>query len=707
MRVRTSLTTLVLASLTLTSCGDSGSSTTPPEEDGVTSVGVSPAADTVLVGDAVNFQVTARTRSGATASTSNATWSSSATAVATVDAQGRVTGVAPGTADIRAAVQGVSGSASILVQPRPTATIEVGPAVDTVRVGQQTTFAATPRDDQGAETSDAVIWSSDDLDIATVEAATPVATMRGALAVVTQGVVTGVGSGTTTLRARVGEVEETATIVVEPEPVSSVEVTAPSGLRVGLTLAATATPLTAAGAAVTGCAITWSIADAAVAGVDASGAVSALAAGMTTLTADADCGPAGQAQGSDEVDVDPSRVVAIGTGGDFACALIEDATLGVRDLGDVYCWGQNDHGQVGDGTLTIRPEPTKVVFPGHFGGSPEGADPARRATELVVLGDEHACALDAEGAAWCWGGNANGQLGDGTFVDRATPVAVNTVLRFKALAGGEEFTCGVHLDDQASCWGRNADGQLGNGATIDRSGPQLVNGGHTWSMLRAGEDAACGIATTGTTYCWGDNDAGGIGDGTTVHPRTVPVAVAPPNVGGSPLSFEWLGTSDDMACGLETGTSRAWCWGDNSSGQLGIGVIGGIRTVPVEVSGPNNVFESLSNNGDDDAEAMCGILPSTSDLGGPALCWGYNLSGNLGDGTTINRTVPTALATTEEFIYISPAKRNGCGITTEWRLMCWGEDRAGNLGNGLPLQDDPVPDFVPFPAGAPLSAPGG
>ncbi len=701
-------TAALVAAFALTACGGDSGSTEPPADDPVTSVTVSPAADTVLVGDMVSFQATARTRSGATATGTTTTWSSSQTGVATVDAQGRVTGVAPGTSEIRATAAGVSGTADVVVQPRPVASIEVSPAVDTVRVGQQTTFSATPRDDQGTETNDAVTWTSDDPAVATVEAATPAPRLGASLALVTEGVVTGVAPGTATLRATAGTVEQTTTIVVEAEPVSSVEVTPPSGLRVGLTLAATASPLTAVGAAVAGCTISWAVSDAAVAGVDAAGAVSALAAGTTTLTASADCGPAGQAQGTADINVDPSRVVAVGTGRRFVCALIEDASLGVRDRGDVYCWGANNHGQIGDGTFTDRSVPTRVDFAGHFGGSEEGANPSRRAAEMLVVGDEHACALDEDGAAWCWGDNNNGQIGDGTVVDRTRPVAVSTSLRFKALTAGEEFTCGVHLDDdQASCWGESTDGQLGNGSTLDRLTPVLVLGGHTWSMLRAGEDTICGITTGTETYCWGDNNQGGVGDGTLVAIRALPTLVAPPSAGASRIEFDFIGRAEDQGCGLEAGTGRAWCWGENTFGQLGIGSTGGQRNVPVEVAGPNNVFRALSNGGDDEATTMCGILPSAADFGGPALCWGKNDDGQLGDGTLTLRNVPTALATSEEFLFLTPADSNTCGITSEWRLMCWGEDTRGQLGNGLPLLGNPTPDFVPFPAGAPLSQPGG
>ncbi len=603
------LLTLTLAVLSVNGCGGGSSTTEPPKSDPVATVAVTPALDTIQVGESSSLKAAARTQAGVAASSANVAWSSGNTAVATVDAQGSVKGVSPGTATIRASVGSVSGVATVVVRGQPVSAVSVSPLSTPLRVGRVAQLIATPR--------------------------------------------------------------------------------------------------TASGAEVTGCAIVWVASDGAVVAVSAAGSATALAAGTTAVTATADCGPAGKAQGSLDLKIDPSRIVAVGTGRMFSCALVEDGRLNARDQGAVYCWGANHQGQVGDGSSTDRSSPTKVMFAGAFGGSPDGANPSRRASELLVLGDEHSCALTPDGAAWCWGDNDLGQLGDGTRTDRSIPVSVKGGHKFVALTSGEEFVCGLDAEGLAWCWGQGSDSQLGNGNVADMWVPVAVSGGHSWKFLRAGEDNVCGITTLGETYCWGDNSDGTVGDGTSGVDRAVPTLVLGPTDGAPPLKFSWLGLGNEFVCGLEAGTGAAWCWGSNNRGQLGIGVTGGFRTRPVAVVGPNNVFRSLFDSGDDDAYTACGIAASAAEFGGPAYCWGDNEHGQVGDGGTVNRNAPTLVTSTESFLQILPADYHACGLTTGWRVMCWGSDDRGQLGNGPPSTSILTPAFVPFPAGAPLTAGGG
>ena len=125
---------------------------------------------------------------------------------------------------------------------------------------------------------------------------------------------------------------------------------------------------------------------------------------------------------------------------------------------------------------------------------------------------------------------------------------------------------------------------------------------------------------------------------------------------------------------------------------------------PVAVVGPNNVFRSLFDSGDDDAYTACGFAASATEFGGTAYCWGDNEHGQVGDGGTVNRNVPTLVTSTESFLQILPADYHACGLTTGWRVMCWGSDDRGQLGNGPPSTVILTPAFVPFPAGAPLQA---
>ena len=193
-------------------------------------------------------------------------------------------------------------------------------------------------------------------------------------------------------------------------------------------------------------------------------------------------------------------------------------TCGLITGGTAYCWGYNYYGQIGDGTsgygswYQFRNSPVVVSGGLAFTG--------------LVAGGSHTCGLISGGTAYCWGDNENGQLGDGSGANRTTPVAVSGGLSFTSLVAGDTQTCGVASGDTAHCWGSNYYGQLGDGATDQRTTPVAVSGGRTFTSLVAGEGAShtCGLATSGTAYCWGYNYYGQLGDGTQTD-RTSPVSV--------------------------------------------------------------------------------------------------------------------------------------------------------------------------------------
>jgi len=169
-----------------------------------------------------------------------------------------------------------------------------------------------------------------------------------------------------------------------------------------------------------------------------------------------------------------------------------------------------------------------------------------------------------------------GELGDGTTVERTSPTPVAGGLTFAQLGRvGFYHTCGVTFDGAAYCWGDNTWGQLGDGTTTWEPSPVLVAGGLTFAAVSAGSYHTCGVTSGGAAYCWGGNSAGELGDGTFTQ-RTSPVAVA----GG--LMFATVSAGDSHTCGVTTG-GAAYCWGDNPSGQLGNGTTGGGSLTPERV----------------------------------------------------------------------------------------------------------------------------
>lgn len=243
-------------------------------------------------------------------------------------------------------------------------------------------------------------------------------------------------------------------------------------------------------------------------------------------------------------------------------------TCGVTSDHDMWCWGSNEFGQLGDGTREYRTGLRLVP------------SEARFTTRTISAGDRRTCAVKIDGVAYCWGDNSRGQLGDGTTVDRYSVTAVVGGLQFASISpGSPTHTCGLTTSSAAYCWGSNAYGKLGDGTTADRLVPVAVSGGLTFSALSVGlGNQTCGLTSSGAAYCWGVNDYGQLGDGTTIS-RSTPTRVA----GG--LVFVQLSAGDGHTCGV-TVDGVAYCWGKNSNGQLGDGSATP-RLVPTPVASPH------------------------------------------------------------------------------------------------------------------------
>lgn len=259
-----------------------------------------------------------------------------------------------------------------------------------------------------------------------------------------------------------------------------------------------------------------------------------------------------------------SLVLGVAAGSQHSCVL--------ATFGEVHCWGRNFNGQVGDGTTAPIYSPTRV----------DGALKGQTVTQ-VVAGDFHTCALTDEGQVWCWGRNAAGQLGDGTTSLSATPTRVLGTpigVRFTSIAAGGAHTCATGTDGSAYCWGSNSESQLGNGSTDHGYRPVKVNSkaqGSPIATVTAGRWHTCATHQDGAVTCWGSNSQGQLGDGTTDN------ALLPVSVVGLPTGDPAASVSAGGAhtC-VTTLASRAFCWGANGVGQLGDGSTES-RLTPVEV----------------------------------------------------------------------------------------------------------------------------
>ena len=326
-------------------------------------------------------------------------------------------------------------------------------------------------------------------------------------------------------------------------------------------------------------------------------------------------------------------------------------TCGVTTAGAAYCWGKNDFGQVGDGSNVERDTPVPVA-----GGLTFAS---------VDAGGNHTCGLTTSGVAYCWGRNASdGLLGNGSTASSDVPVPVAGGLTFASISVENTHTCGVTTSGAAYCWGNGFYGNLGNGSTADSDVPVPVAGGLTFASVDAGGFHTCGLTPSGAAYCWGDGFDGALGNGSTTD-SDVPVAVA----GG--LTFASVDAGLRYACGITT-AGVAYCWGTNDRGQVGDGSKVE-RHAPVLVQGSIS-FASISA-GD---EHTCGVVTS-----GPTYCWGSNNDGKLGialPGGSFN--VPTSVFGELEFVSVTAWLFHTCGVTVDNVAYCWGRNSFGQLGLG-------------------------
>ena len=232
---------------------------------------------------------------------------------------------------------------------------------------------------------------------------------------------------------------------------------------------------------------------------------------------------------------------------------------GLTATGAAYCWGENGSGQLGTTAEAC-------VDVGACSTTPVAVAGGLTFTSLsAAKAGLHTCGVTEAGAAYCWGENESGQLGNGEIAGISpTPVAVSGGLNFVSVSAGGAHTCGVLASGEAYCWGLNGYGQLGLGtAGTDSATPLPVSGGLVFESVSAGGEHTCGVATNGAAYCWGNNFDQQLGDGTAVD-QLVPTAVA----GG--LTFASVSASWFHSCGLTT-VGVGYCWGSNEFGQLGDG----------------------------------------------------------------------------------------------------------------------------------------
>jgi alpha-tubulin suppressor-like RCC1 family protein len=393
-------------------------------------------------------------------------------------------------------------------------------------------------------------------------------------------------------------------------------------------------------------------------------------------------------------------------------------TCAVRVDGTVWCWGLNDSGQLGNGSLVKSAVPTQVkgltgavsVVAGHLhtcalledgrvscwgtnGGGELGNNsgitrsefpqftqpvsnvPGVVAVELVAQ-STFTCARLSDGSMSCWGLNSNGQFGNGTFNAVATaPVASKVSPGVVAFAAGNEHLCVILVDGTASCWGNGANGANGDGTSLGRTLPgPPVQGVADAVEIAAGNQFACAAIVDGTIRCWGDNQFGEHGNQTTAPSGTDSVI----GIAGNALA-RGVTAGNRYTCGRRNNGDAA-CWGSGTHGQLGDSA-STTSPAPVAVTSLSRVLGLSAGTG----SHTCAV-----DTRGSIECWGNNSHGQLGNGTTTDSNQPVTVKSQVQFVAVAAGDLHTCAITVTGIILCWGANDRGQLGNGSTV-DSSVP----------------
>jgi alpha-tubulin suppressor-like RCC1 family protein len=333
-------------------------------------------------------------------------------------------------------------------------------------------------------------------------------------------------------------------------------------------------------------------------------------------------------------------------------------TCAVKSDGRLFCWGENQYGQLGDGffSASLVPVQEKTI-----------------ANDWVQVsaGDRHTCAVNKEGKLFCWGAGAYGRLGNDLLDATPVPTQESTAAAdWKQVEAGSAHTCAVKRDGTLFCWGA---GDY-NRTNDDSPTPMQITSATDWEQVSAGYQHTCATKTSGELFCWGENQDGQLGNRSTSN-SLIPVQE-------SIASTDWKQVEAGQwhTCAVKT-DGQLLCWGNNEYGQLGDGST--LKsTIPVQKSTAATDWVQVSTG----SVHTCAVKAD-----GQLFCWGDGGSGALGDGLISPSAEPVQESTAAtDWTQVSAGWLHTCAIKNNVRLFCWGANQYGQLGDGT-TSDGPEP----------------
>ena len=363
------------------------------------------------------------------------------------------------------------------------------------------------------------------------------------------------------------------------------------------------------------------------------------------------------------------EVTTIDAGGGYG------PTCAVVSGGQMWCWGDNDSGQLGIGVTGggAHSRPTKVC-------SNAACSAHLMGVAHIAVGVKHTCAVLSDSSLMCWGANDSGALGIGTMGGSSTiPVSVCADsactahlqnVKVVSASGALGPTCAVTTGGGVKCWGHNFYGAVGDGTTSHRTAPVDVTGLTSGVVtVAAAKEHTCALTTAGGVKCWGNPNQGRLGNG---ESGCCPARTAQDVVGlGS--GVQAIDAFHSHSCALTSG-GGVKCWGFNGTGQLGDGTRDNIRSTPIDVVGLSSGVMAIALG----SRHSCALTTA-----GGMKCWGSNRDGQLGDGTTTERDSPVDVQGLSSGVTaITAGDSSTCALLDDGSAKCWGNNVRGQLGNG-------------------------
>jgi alpha-tubulin suppressor-like RCC1 family protein len=378
-----------------------------------------------------------------------------------------------------------------------------------------------------------------------------------------------------------------------------------------------------------------------------------------------------------------TNMVFVAPGISHTCALQADDAI--------RCWGDDSHGQLGNGDPLSDSSAPVIVTGG--GGTISGRG--------IAAGNQHTCARRASSAGACWGDNVNGQLGNTGTADSSSPTTIKTLATrsglfvvvdltaIKAIAGGGLHTCELGANGSVRCWGANGSGQLGNGGTgeVHFAPAPSIGGLANVSSIVAGDSDTCVLLVNGKVQCWGENSLGQLGNHSSGNDSSTPVTVQilSEPVGGLSGLIDLTGVAALAAgfrhnCALRA-DGTVVCWGDNRHGQLGKDPLLTSSSFAIDVAGVSNAIALAGGNAH-----TCALLSN-----GKVKCWGLNNNGQLGDGSINESFQPVTvrqllagggLTDLTGIVALEAGSLHTCALRVDGKVFCWGDNTRGQLGDG-------------------------